>query len=157
MFECFTEKAIMALSLAKEEARRVGCNYVAAEQILLGLIAAEDGLSFSALTGVGLELEMVRIELAKIKPNSSEIRDIEVPFSSSAKRLLELARTEARELGHTHIGTEHLLLGMLRIKHSVIEKALENLGVDGIRLQRHVLARIAEMDRQRAAFDSHPI
>jgi len=143
-FERFTDKLIKTIMLAQEECRRSGHNWVAPEHILLGLMGAEDGLSFSALKNSGVTLEMLRSAVTKIVPIGSDKVAVEIPFTDSAKRALELSWDEARKLGHKHIGTEHLLLALLSSKDSVVEKALENVGVEATRLQRHVLARIAE-------------
>lgn len=154
MFHLFTEKAIKTIMLAQMESRSSGHNYVAPEQILLGIMGAGDSLSFTALKSMGLTLDMVRSEVTKIVPNGSDAVVIEIPFSESCKRALELAWDEGQKLGHDYIGTEHLLLGLLRAKDSVVEAVVENLGADTTRLQRHILARIKETDSPPAASGS---
>lgn len=103
-----------------------------------------DSVSFKALNSMGVSLSLVRAEVTRLVPNGSDVAVIEIPFSDSAKRALELSWDEARKLGHDYIGTEHLLLGLLRDKDSVATKALENVGAEITRLQRRVLAQITE-------------
>jgi len=154
MFERFTEQAVKTIMLAQMESRAAGHNYVAPEQILLGLMGTEDTLSAITLKSMGLSLETLRSEVTKIIPNGTGEMAIEISFTESGKRSLELSWDEARSLGHKHIGTEHLLLALLRSKDSVVEKTLENVGVDTTRLQRHVLARIAETGAGLEPYDS---
>jgi ATP-dependent Clp protease ATP-binding subunit ClpC len=146
MLEKFNNKAIEVLVLAREESLRCGLNYVAPEQLLVGLIGAQDGLSFSTLTNIGLTLDLARAEVAKSVSGCVEVTDIEVPFTDSAKQVMELALDESRKLGKTEISTEHLLLGLLKAEDKVVESVLENLGADRVRLQRHLQVRIAEIN-----------
>jgi ATP-dependent Clp protease ATP-binding subunit ClpC len=144
MFHLFTEKAIKTIMLAQEESRSSGHNYVAPEQLLLGIMGAGDSVSFNALKSMGVSLSLVRAEVTRLVPNGSDAVVVEIPFSEGAKRALELSWDEARKLGHDYIGTEHLLLGLLRDKDTVATKALENVGAEITRLQRRVLAQITE-------------
>ena len=114
MFERFTEKAIKVIMLAQEEARRLGHNFVGTEQILLGLIGEGTGVAAKVLKSLGVNLKDSRIEVEKIIGRGSGFVAVEIPFTPRAKRVLELSLEEARQLGHNYIGTEHLLLGLIR-------------------------------------------
>jgi len=114
MFERFTEKAIKVIMLAQEEARRLGHNFVGTEQILLGLIGEGTGVAAKVLKSMGVNLKDARVEVEKIIGRGSGFVAVEIPFTPRAKRVLELSLEEARQLGHNYIGTEHLLLGLIR-------------------------------------------
>ena len=130
MFERFTEKAIKVIMLAQEEARRLGHNFVGTEQILLGLIGEGTGVAAKVLKSMGVNLKDARVEVEKIIGRGSGFVAVEIPFTPRAKRVLELSLEEARQLGHNYIGTEHLLLGLIREGEGVAARVLENLGVD---------------------------
>lgn len=130
MFERFTEKAIKVIMLAQEEARRLGHNFVGTEQILLGLIGEGTGMGSKVLKSLGVNLKDARVEVEKIIGRGSGFVAVEIPFTPRAKRVLELSLEEARQLGHNYIGTEHLLLGLIREGEGVAARVLENLGVD---------------------------
>ena len=130
MFERFTEKAIKVIMLAQEEARRLGHNFVGTEQILLGLIGEGTGVAAKVLKSLGVNLKDSRIEVEKIIGRGSGFVAVEIPFTPRAKRVLELSLEEARQLGHNYIGTEHLLLGLIREGEGVAARVLENLGID---------------------------
>ena len=125
MFERFTEKAIKVIMLAQEEARRLGHNFVGTEQILLGLIGEGTGVAAKVLKSMGVNLKDSRVEVEKIIGRGSGFVAVEIPFTPRAKRVLELSLEEARQLGHNYIGTEHLLLGLIREGEGVA--ALPNL------------------------------
>lgn len=129
MFERFTEKAIKVIMLAQEESRRLGHNFVGTEQILLGLIGEGTGLAFKVLNSMGVTLKDARIEVEKIIGRGTGFVAVEIPFTPRAKRVLELSLEEARQLSHNYIGTEHLLLGLIRENEGVAARVLENLGV----------------------------
>src|SRR6202166_5413892 len=130
MFERFTQKAIKALMLAQEEARRRDHHSGGAEQILLGLIGEGTGIAAKTLKSMGVNLKDARIEVEKIIGRGSGFVAVEISFTPRAKRVLELAWDEARQLGHNYIGTEHLLLGLIREGEGVAARVLENLGAD---------------------------
>src|SRR5579872_5344147 len=130
MFERFTEKAIKVIMLAQEEARRLGHNFVGTEQILLGLIGEGTGIAAKTLKSMGVNLKDARVEVEKIIGRGSGFVAVEIPFTPRAKRVLELSWDEARQLGHNYIGTEHLLLGLIREGEGVAARVLTNLGVD---------------------------
>jgi ATP-dependent Clp protease ATP-binding subunit ClpC len=144
MFERFTEKAIKVIMLAQEEARRLGHNFVGTEQILLGLIGEGTGIAAKTLKGMGVNLKEARAEVEKIIGRGSGFVAVEIPFTPRAKRVLELSWDEARQLGHNYIGTEHLLLGLIREGEGVAARVLENLGVDLTKVRSNVIRMLGE-------------
>jgi ATP-dependent Clp protease ATP-binding subunit ClpC len=144
MFERFTEKAIKVIMLAQEEARRLGHNFVGTEQILLGLIGEGTGVAAKVLKSMGVNLKDARIEVEKIIGRGSGFVAVEIPFTPRAKRVLELSLEEARQLGHNYIGTEHLLLGLIREGEGVAARVLENLGVDLSKVRTQVIRMLGE-------------
>lgn len=144
MFERFTEKAIKVIMLAQEEARRLGHNFVGTEQILLGLVGEGTGIAAKTLKGMGINLKEARAEVEKIIGRGSGFVAVEIPFTPRAKRVLELSWDEARQLGHNYIGTEHLLLGLIREGEGVAAKVLESLGVDLSKLRSSLIRMLGE-------------
>jgi len=144
MFERFTEKAIKVIMLAQEEARRLGHNFVGTEQILLGLIGEGTGIAAKTLKAMGVNLKDARIEVEKIIGRGSGFVAVEIPFTPRAKRVLELSWDEARQLGHNYIGTEHLLLGLIREGEGVATRILENLGVDLNKVRSNVIRMLGD-------------
>uniref|UniRef100_A0A7R9T1T8 Uncharacterized protein n=1 Tax=Ostreococcus sp. 'lucimarinus' TaxID=242159 RepID=A0A7R9T1T8_9CHLO len=144
MFERFTEKAIKVVMLAQEEARRLGHNFVGTEQIMLGLIGEGTGIAAKVLKSMGISLKEARIEVEKIIGRGSGFVAVEIPFTPRAKRVLELALEEARQLGHNYIGTEHLLLGLLREGEGVAARVLENLDADPAKIRSQVIRMVGE-------------
>ena len=144
MFERFTEKAIKAIMLGQEEARRLGHNFVGTEQILLGLIGEGTGVAAKTLKSMGVTLKDARAEVEKIIGRGSGFVAVEIPFTPRAKRVLGLAWDEARQLGHNYIGTEHLLLALIRETEGVAAKVLENLGVDLNKVRNSVIKMLGE-------------
>src|SRR5580658_5682522 len=130
MFERFTEKAIKVIMLAQEEARRLGHNVVGTEQILLGLIGEGTGIAAKTLKSMGVNLKDARVEVEKIISRGTGFVAVEIPFTPRAKRVLELSWEEARRLNHNYIGTEHLLLGLIRENGGVALRVLQNFGID---------------------------
>ncbi|MCM8795373.1 MAG: ATP-dependent Clp protease ATP-binding subunit [Candidatus Omnitrophica bacterium] len=131
MFNRFTERARKVIILAKEEARRFNHDYIGTEHILLGLIREGEGVAATVLQKLGVSLENIRLEIEKLVqpgPTTQIIGDI--PFTPRSKKALELAAEEARALGHNYIGTEHILLGLIREGEGVASQVLLNLGVD---------------------------
>jgi len=131
MFNRFTERARKVVILAKEEARRFNHDYIGTEHILLGLVREGEGVAASVLQKMGVSLEKIRLEIEKLVqpgPTTQIIGDI--PFTPRAKKTLELAAEEARALGHNYIGTEHLLLGLIREGEGMASQVLLNLGLD---------------------------
>ena len=148
MFERFTEKAIKVIMLAQEEARRLGHNFVGTEQVLLGLIGEGTGVAAKTLKSMGVTLKDARAEVEKIIGRGSGFVAVEIPFTPRAKRVLELSWDEARQLGHNYIGTEHLLLGLIREGEGVAARVLENLGVDLNKIRSNVVKMIGESKPQ---------
>jgi ATP-dependent Clp protease ATP-binding subunit ClpC len=144
MFERFTDRARRVLVLAQEEARLLTHPYIGTEHILLGLIAEKDGIAAQALEHYGITLEVVRsvveetIEFQPSAPSGSP------PFTPRAKKVLELSLRESMALGHNYIGTEHMLLGLIREGEGVGATAILSLDVDLAELREKVIALIAE-------------
>lgn len=144
MFERFTEKAIKVVMLAQEEARRLGHNFVGTEQILLGLIGESTGIAAKVLKSMGVNLKDARVEVEKIIGRGSGFVAVEIPFTPRAKRVLELSLEEARQLGHNYIGTEHILLGLLREGEGVAARVLETLGAEASKIRTQVIRMVGE-------------
>ncbi|HEY8343876.1 MAG TPA: ATP-dependent Clp protease ATP-binding subunit [Bacillota bacterium] len=130
MFERFTERARKVVLHAQKEAIRLRHNVVGTEHLLLGLVQEGEGIAGRALQGLEIDLSKVRSEVEKIIGVGDQIIIGEVPFTPRAKRVLEMAFDEARQLGHNYIGTEHILLGLIREGEGVAAQVLKNLGVD---------------------------
>ena len=144
MFERFTEKAIKVIMLAQEEARRLGHNFVGTEQILLGLIGEGTGIGPKVLKSMGVNLKDARVEVEKIIGRGSGFVAVEIPFTPRAKRVLELSLEEARQLGHNYIGTEHLLLGLIKEGEGVAARVLENLSVDLSKVRSQIIRSLGD-------------
>nr|QVQ56824.1 Clp protease ATP binding subunit [Erythrocystis saccata] len=144
MFERFTEKAIKVIMLAQEEARRLGHNFVGTEQILLGLIGEGTGIAAQVLKSMNVNLKDARIEVEKIIGRGSGFVAVEIPFTPRAKRVLELSLEEARQLGHNYIGTEHLLMGLVREGEGVAARVLENLSVSVASIRTEVIQMLGD-------------
>merc|ERR1712028_91098 len=144
MFERFTEKAIKVIMLAQEEARRLGHNFVGTEQIMLGLIGEGSGVGPKILKSMGVKLKDARIEVEKIIGRGSGFVAVEIPFTPRAKRVLELSLEEARQLGHNYIGTEHLLLGLIKEGEGVAARVLENLSVDLSKVRSQIIRSLGD-------------
>jgi ATP-dependent Clp protease ATP-binding subunit ClpC len=131
MQDKFTERVRKVMYLAREEAGRLQHDYIGTEHLLLGLIREGEGIAANVLTNLGLDLEVIRqtVESMVAAPGSSLTLG-EIPFTPKAKRVLELAIEEARQLGHNYVGTEHLLLGLIREGEGVAARVLQELGVD---------------------------
>jgi ATP-dependent Clp protease ATP-binding subunit ClpC len=130
VFERFTDRARRVVVLAQEEARMLNHDYIGTEHILLGLIHEGDGMAAKALESLNISLEAVRRQLEEIIGQGQEAPSGHIPFTPRAKKVLELAFREARDLGHDHIGTEHILLGLVREGRGVAAQVLQNLGAD---------------------------
>jgi ATP-dependent Clp protease ATP-binding subunit ClpC len=140
MFNRFTERARKVIILAKEEARRFNHDYIGTEHILLGLIREGEGVAAAVLQKMGLSLENIRLEVEKlVQPGPATQIMGDIPFTPRAKKALELAAEEARSLGHNYIGTEHLLLGLIREGEGVASQVLLNLGLDLERVRNEVM------------------
>ena len=141
MFSRFTERARKVIILAKEEAKRFNHDYIGTEHILLGLIKEGEGVAAAVLQNLGLSLEAIRLEVEKIvQPGPPTVVSGDIPFTPKAKKVIELATDEARNLGHNYIGTEHLLLGLIREGEGVASQVLTNLGLDLNRVRQEVMS-----------------
>lgn len=139
MFERFTERARKVVYLAQQEAARLGHNVVGTEHLLLGLVAEGDGVAAKAMENLDIHLDKIRQEVEKII-GSGEMNPFgEIPFTPRAKRVLELAVDEGRQMGHNYVGTEHILLGLIREGEGVAAQVLKNLGADLDKVRREVL------------------
>ncbi len=131
MFEKFTDRARQVIILARKEADRFNHNYIGTEHILLGLIKLGEGVAVNVLRKMNLDFETVRMEVEKAVGSGPETKMIgDIPLTARAKRVIELALDEAKRLSHTYIGTEHLLLGLLREGEGVAAKILQSLNLD---------------------------
>jgi ArsR family transcriptional regulator, arsenate/arsenite/antimonite-responsive transcriptional repressor / arsenate reductase (thioredoxin) len=137
-FERFTQKALIAISIAQSESRRLGHQYLGTEQILLGLVGEGSGFASQFLTSVGVNLEKAQIEVEKIIGRGKGNTPLDIPYTPRAKRVLELSVEESLHLGHNYIGTEHLLLGILKEGGGAAIKVLENLEVDLVSLEQRL-------------------
>jgi ATP-dependent Clp protease ATP-binding subunit ClpC len=134
--------------LAQEEARRLGHNFVGTEQVLLGLISEGSGIAAKVLKSMGVNMREARTEVEKIIGRGSGFVAVEIPFTPRAKRLLELALEEARNLGHSYIGTEHILLGLLREGEGVAARVLHTLGADPEKIRSQVIKMVGENQQE---------
>jgi ATP-dependent Clp protease ATP-binding subunit ClpC len=149
MFNRFTERARKVLVLAKEEARRFSHDYIGTEHILLGLIREGEGVACAVLQNLGIDLERLRLEIEKlISPGSAAPVLGDIPFTPRAKKALELAAEETRQLGHNYIGTEHILLGLIREGEGVASQVLFSLGVDLKRVREEISALLGGIHPQ---------
>jgi hypothetical protein len=139
MFERFTDRARRAIVLAQEEARLLDHDHIGTEHILLGLVHEGDGVAARALTELGISLEAVRSEVKEIIGQGERPPGGHIPFTSRAKKVLELSLREALGLGHNYIGTEHILLGLIREGQGVAAEVLVKLGADHERVRQQVI------------------
>jgi ATP-dependent Clp protease ATP-binding subunit ClpC len=139
MFERFTDRARRVVVLAQEEARMLDHNYVGTEHILLGLIHEGQGVAAKALESLGISLEAVRQQVEEIIGRGKQAPSGHIPFTPRAKKVLELSLREALQLGHNYIGTEHILLGLLREGEGVAAQVLVRLGADLNRVRQEVI------------------
>ncbi len=139
MFERFTDRARRVVVLAQEEARMLNHNYIGTEHILLGLIHEGEGVAAKALESLGISLEAVRQQVEEIIGQGQEAPSGHIPFTPRAKKVLELSLRESRQLGHDYIGTEHILLGLIREGEGVAAQVLVKLGADLNRVRQRVI------------------
>jgi len=144
MFERLTDTAIKVIRLAHEEARRLGHNFVGTEQILLGLIGEGNGVAAKVLSSLGVTLKDAREEVEKIIGRGSGFVAVEIPFTPRSKRVLDMALEESRLLKQEYVGTEHLLLGLIRDGEGVAAKVLFNLRVDSTEVRTKVIQMLSE-------------
>jgi ATP-dependent Clp protease ATP-binding subunit ClpA len=143
MFERFTDRARRVVVLAQEEARLLNHNYVGTEHLLLGLIHEGQGVAARALELLGIRLEAVRAQIEEIVGRGQMAPTGHIPFTPRAKKVLELSLREAKQLGHNYIGTEHILLGLLREGEGVAAHVLVKLGADLSRARGQVIGLLS--------------
>jgi len=146
MFNRFTERARKVVILAKEEAKRFNHNHIGTEHLLLGLVKEGEGVASAVLQNLGLSLDMIRLEVEKlVQTGPSTVISGDIPFTPKAKKVIELAMDEARHLGHNYIGTEHLLLGLIRESEGAASQVLLNLGLDLARVRNEIMALLGSV------------
>jgi ATP-dependent Clp protease ATP-binding subunit ClpC len=139
MFERFTDRARRVVVLAQEEARMLNHNYIGTEHILLGLIHEGEGVAAKALESMSISLEAVREQVTEIIGRGQTAPAGHIPFTPRAKKVLELSLREALQLGHNYIGTEHILLGLIREGEGVAAQVLQKLGADLNKVRQQVI------------------
>src|SRR5919201_5238055 len=139
MFERFTERARKVVVLAQEEARHFNHNYIGTEHLLLGLLREDEGVAARALSALNVALDEVREQVESIVGYGEEGTGAQAPFTPPAKKVLELALREALSLGHNYIGTEHILLGLVRESDGVAARVLLDLGADMDRVRAQLV------------------
>src|SRR5918995_1763950 len=149
MFERFTERARKVVVLAQEEARTFNHNYIGTEHLLLGLLREDEGVAARALSSLNVTLDEVREQVESIVGYGEEGTGGQAPFTPRSKKVLELALREALQLGHNYIGTEHILLGLVRESEGVAARVLSNLGVDPDKVRREVVRMLGGGRSQR--------
>src|ERR671911_218800 len=142
MFERFTERARKVVVLAQDEARHFNHNYIGTEHLLLGLLREDEGVAAQALYSLNVALDEVREQVESIVGYGEEGTGAQAPFTPRSKKVLELALREALQLGHNYIGTEHILLGLVRESEGVAARVLSNLDVDPDKVRREVVRRL---------------
>jgi ATP-dependent Clp protease ATP-binding subunit ClpC len=144
MFERFTDRARNVVVLAQQEARLLKHNYIGTEHILLGLVRESDGLAAKALEALGIGLDAVREQVEEIIGRGQKSPSGHIPFTPRAKKVLELSLREALQFGHNYIGTEHILLGLIREGDGVAAQVLVKLGGDLKTVRQHVIQLLKE-------------
>jgi excisionase family DNA binding protein len=145
-FDKFNERAGKVLSLAQEEAQRFNHNYIGTDHLLLGLVREGDGVAAKVLNNLGVELNKVRSAVEYVIGQGDRVALGEIGLTPRAKKVLELAVDEARRLGHHYIGTEHLLLGLVREGEGIAAGVLESLGVNLEKARRETIKTLTERD-----------
>jgi ATP-dependent Clp protease ATP-binding subunit ClpC len=143
VFERFTERARQVVVLAQEEARTLKHNYIGTEHILLGLLREEEGLAARVLESLDITVERVRAQVVRIVGSGEEVTSGQIPFTPRAKKVLELALREALSLGHNYIGTEHILLGLVRENEGVAARILLDFDADSEKIRNEVIRMLS--------------
>src|ERR687883_410945 len=151
MFERFTERARQAVVLAQEEARTLKHNYIGTEHILLGLLREEEGLAARVLESLDITVERVRAQVVRIVGSGEEVTSGQIPFTPRAKKVLELALREALSLGHNYIGTEHILLGLVRENEGVAARILLDFDADAEKIRNEIIRMLSGPGRRQQA------
>ncbi|HEX6702450.1 MAG TPA: Clp protease N-terminal domain-containing protein [Gaiellaceae bacterium] len=145
MFERFTERARQVVVLAQDEARALKHNYIGTEHLLLGLLREEEGLAARVLDSLDVTVDEVRAQVARIVGEGDTVTPGQIPFTPRAKKVLELGLREALTLGHNYIGTEHLLLGLVRENEGVGARILLDFGADADKIRDEVIGMLSGM------------
>src|SRR5436189_637225 len=148
MFERFTERARQVVVLAQDEARALKHNYIGTEHILLGLLREEEGLAARVLESLDITVEEVRAQVARIVGQGDEVTTGQIPFTPRAKKVLELAVREALSLGHNYIGTEHILLGLVRENEGVAARILLDFDADAEKIRNEIIRMLSGPGRR---------
>ena len=156
MFERFTDRARRVVVLAQEEARMLSHNYIGTEHILLGLIHEGEGVAAKALESLDISLEAVRAQVEEIIGQGQQAPSGHIPFTPRAKKVLELSLREALQLGHSYIGTEHILLGLIREGEGVAAQVLQKLGADLNRVRQQVIQLLSGFQGKESAASGAP-
>jgi ATP-dependent Clp protease ATP-binding subunit ClpC len=156
LFERFTDRARRVVVLAQEEARLLNHNYIGTEHILLGLIHEGEGVAARALEGMGINLESVRSQVVEIIGQGSQAPSGHIPFTPRAKKVLELSLREALQLGHNYIGTEHILLGLIREGEGVAAQVLQQLGAELHKVRQTVIQLLSGVQGEESTPAGHP-
>jgi Clp amino terminal domain, pathogenicity island component len=143
VFERFTERARQVVVLAQDESRALGHNYIGTEHLLLGLLREEEGLAARVLEALDITVAEVRAEVARIIGSGEEVVTGQIPFTPRGKKVLELALREALSIGHNHIGTEHILLGLVREGEGVAMQILLGFDADADKIRNEVIRALA--------------
>jgi ATP-dependent Clp protease ATP-binding subunit ClpC len=138
MFDRFTDKARQVVVLAQDQARKGNYNYIGTDHLLMGLIEEGEGVAAKALESLGVSLAAVREQAEEMIGRGQDSSPEQIPFTPRAKQVLELAQQESRVLGHSYVGTEHILLGLIR-EDGVAARVLVKLGVDMDRARQQVI------------------
>src|SRR5579872_3274843 len=156
MFERFTERARQVVVLAQEEARTLKHNYIGTEHILLGLLREEEGLAARVLESLDITVERVRAQVVRIVGSGEEVTSGQIPFTPRAKKVLELALREALSLGHNYIGTEHILLGLVRENEGVAARILLDFDADAEKIRNEIIRMLSGPGRRGQAQGGPP-
>ena len=156
MFERFTERARQVVVLAQDEARALKHNYIGTEHILLGLLREEEGLAARVLESLDITVEEVRAQVARIVGQGDEVTTGQIPFTPRAKKVLELALREALSLGHNYIGTEHILLGLVRENEGVAARILLDFDADAEKIRNEIIRMLSGPGRRDQAQGGPP-
>ena len=143
MFERFTERARQVVVLAQEEARTLKHSYIGTEHILLGLLREGEGAAAQVLESLDITVERVRAQVVRIVGSGEEVTSGQIPFTPRAKKVLELALREALSLGHNYIGTEHILLGLVRENEGVAARILLDFDADSEKIRNEVIRALS--------------
>ncbi|MDQ2981587.1 MAG: ATP-dependent Clp protease ATP-binding subunit [Actinomycetota bacterium] len=156
MFERFTERARQVVVLAQDEARALKHNYIGTEHILLGLLREEEGLAARVLESLDITVEEVRAQVARIVGQGDEVTTGQIPFTPRAKKVLELALREALSLGHNYIGTEHILLGLVRENEGVAARILLDFDADAEKIRNEIIRMLSGPGRRQQGAGGAP-